>query len=131
MTEQYLPEFAGAYLEDSYFLGVVAEGADLCLRFLFALTIDHDAYAPPLPGEAHCYREGFIRCSGATVLKWRWDAAPRIMKDLDGTFDFGSIQLYRVSETSHRFITEWFDATIEAGWFDLVLDDRDSRRSEL
>ena len=48
--DNYLPEFAGAYLEDSYFLGLVAEGGSLRLKFLFALTTDHPDYAPPKAG---------------------------------------------------------------------------------
>lgn len=51
MELEYLPEFEGAYLEDSYFLGVVAEGVDLRFRCLFALTLDHAEYAPP-PSQA-------------------------------------------------------------------------------
>ena len=46
----YLAEFEGAYLEDSYLLGFAAEGRHLRLKMLLALTSDHAAYVPPVPG---------------------------------------------------------------------------------
>ena len=56
MNSRYLTEYEGTYLEDSYFLGILAEGPNLRLRFLFALTNEHPQYASPPEGEAHCYR---------------------------------------------------------------------------
>jgi hypothetical protein len=41
-------------------LAAVGEGRNLRLKFVFALTVDHADYAPPKPGEQHCYREGCI-----------------------------------------------------------------------
>jgi hypothetical protein len=38
VDDEYLPELGGAYLEDSYFLGLVAEGKNLRLNCLLALT---------------------------------------------------------------------------------------------
>lgn len=112
MTSEYLPEFGGAYLEDSYFLGVVAEGGDLCMEVLFALTIDHPDYAPPPPGEAHCYRRGSIVLRQPSIVEWL-SGKPRVTRDLDGTLDFGSIELHRLAPRRFRVITELFDATVE------------------
>jgi len=113
MDNGYLREFAGTYLEDSYFLGALAEGADLRLKFLFALTSDHADYAPPGPGEAHCYREGSILLERPSVVDWR-PGRPAISRDPDGTFDFGSIEFHRLGPSRFRFVTEWFDATLDA-----------------
>lgn len=72
---QALPELAGIDLADSYLFGLAAEGRDLRLTMLFALTGDHPAHEPPLPGEQHCYRGGTPsspRCASA----WSLPATP-------------------------------------------------------
>jgi hypothetical protein len=120
MDEVYLPEFAGTYLEDSYFLGLIAEGGNLRLKLLFALTTDHADYAPPKPGEQHCYREGSIVLEQPSIVDWR-PGKPVVTRDPDGTFDFGSIELYRRGPSRFRFVTEWFDATMETDDMSLQL----------
>ena len=122
MDDEYLPEFAGTYLEDSYFLGAVAEGGNLRLQFLFALTTDHADYAPPKPGEQHCFRGGSIVVELPSIVDWQ-PGKPTITRDLDGTFDFGSIELYRSGPSRFRFTTEWFDATVDAERLRLELSD--------
>ena len=112
MESEYLPEFGGAYLEDSYFLGVVAEGGDLRLKVLFALTTDHPNYAAPATGEAHCYCEGSIALEKPSIIKWLPDK-PNVTRDQDGTLDFGSIELHRLTPNQFRIVTGWFDATVE------------------
>ena len=113
MDNEYLSEFAGTYLEDSYFLGAHAEGGNLRLKFLFALTTDHPDYAPANPGEAHCYREGSIVLEQPSIVDWQ-PGKPTVTRDLDGTLDFGSIELHRLGPSRFRFVTEWFDATVDA-----------------
>ena len=112
MAAEYLPEFENVCLEDSYFLGLVSEGANLRFRCLFALTVDHAAYAAPVADEQHCYREGSILIEQASMRDWK-PGKPTITQDLDGSFDLGSIELYRISPTSLRVVTEWFDASVE------------------
>jgi hypothetical protein len=124
MDEEYLPKFAGAYLEDSFFLGAVAEGGNLRLSFLFALTADNPDYAPPRPGEQHCYREGSIVLEDPSIVDWR-PGKPTITRDPDGTFDFGTIELYRRGPNRFRFVTQWFDATMEAKQLSLHLSEAD------
>jgi hypothetical protein len=85
MSDAYLPEFGGTYLEDSYFLGV-AEGGNLRFKFLFALTDDHPDYATPPAGEAHCHREGTILLARPSIIEWK-AAGQTIIKDPDGTYD--------------------------------------------
>lgn len=122
MDSEYLPEFAGTYLEDSYFLGAIAEGGNLRLRFLFALTLDHGDYVPPEAGQQHCYREGSILLERPVIVEWR-AGKQTIMRDVDGTFDFGSIELYRCGPSRFRFVTEWFDATMDTERVSLELAD--------
>ncbi|MGV3455501.1 hypothetical protein [Sphingomonas sp.] len=112
MDVTYLPEFDGAYLEDSYFLGFVAEGANLRFRCLFALTTGHANYAPPLNGDQHCYREGSILVERASIVDWK-AGNPAVLQDSDGTFDLGSIELYRRAPNAFRVVTEWFEALVE------------------
>jgi hypothetical protein len=122
VENEYLPELAGTYLEDSYFLGALAEGGDLRLKFLFALTTDHPDYTPSKPGEVHCYREGSIVLQQPSIVEWK-PGTPAITRDSDGTFDFGGIQLYRLGPTRFRFVTEWFDGTVDTEHLDLHLSD--------
>lgn len=122
MDNEYQPEFAGTYLEDSYFLGAVAVGADLRLKFLFALTLDHADYAAPKLGEQHCYREGSIVLEQPSIIEWH-AGKPAITRDLDGTLDFGSVELYRSGPNRFRFVTEWFDAIFETRRLAVELSD--------
>lgn len=112
METEYLPEFQGAYLEDSYFLGVVAEGCDLRMKMLFALTVDHPAYASPKAGEQHCYREGSILFRRPTVIETQPGSRPTILQDPDGSLDFGSVALHRQGASRFRVVTEWFETTL-------------------
>ena len=113
MDADYLPEFGGAYLEDSYFMGVVCEGSDLHLEALFALTTDHPEYAPPQPGEQHCYRRGRLVLSSPSVLKVTPARSSRIMSDPDGSLDLGGIELHRTRSGAIMIVTEWFVLTAE------------------
>ena len=117
----YLAEFEGAYLEGSYLMGVIAEGQNLRLKMLFALTIDHAAYAPPVPGEAHCFREGSILIEHPKIIEWH-SGKPTLSRDAGGALDFGMLQLFRRGPTVFRFLTEWFDTTVDAPQVSLILD---------
>lgn len=108
MATEYLPEFGGTYLEDSYYLGLVAEGRDLRLHMLFAVTTDHEAYAPPIPGEQHCYRKGSLLLRRPAVSEWK-GGRPALQHNPDGTFDLDSLEIYRIGEQSFRVVTEWFE----------------------
>jgi hypothetical protein len=113
MDTKYLPEFDGAYLEDSYFMGIVCEGLDLHLEVLFALTLDHPEYAPPKKGEQHCYRRGRLVLGRPSVLTLKPARGLSILSDPDGTLDLGSIELYRTASGAIVIMTEWFELTAE------------------
>ena len=112
METEYLPEFQGAYLEDSYFLGMVAEGCDLRLKMLLALTVDHPSYEPPKAGEQHCYREGSILIQRPSAIDVKPTIKPTILTGPDGSLDFGSVELYRQGPSGLRIVTEWFETTL-------------------
>lgn len=122
MDAEYLPEFGGAYLEDSYFMGMVCEAPDLHLEVLFALTTDHPDHAPPLEGEHHCYRRGRLVLGSPRVLDLKPTQRPDILSDPDGTLiDLGSIALHRTKSGALMIVTEWFELTAEVKSFDLRL----------
>ena len=125
MEYEYLPEIAGVYLEDSYFLGVVSEGADLRFKFLFALTCDHEEYIVPKPGEQHCYREGSIMFEHPMIIEWR-AGKPKILRDPDGTFDFGSVEIYCRRPDRLRVVTEWFETIFDTKRVTVALSDKTS-----
>ena len=113
MDFEYLPKFHGAYLEDSYFLGMMAEGRDLRLKLLLALTVEHPDYTTPIEGEQHCYREGSILFRQPSEIELV-PGKMTVLKDLDGSFDFGSIEVYRYGLERFRLVTEWFEAILVA-----------------
>jgi hypothetical protein len=116
-----LVDFEGAYLEDSYLMGIVAEGKNLRLKMLLALTSDHAAYARPLPGEARCFREGSILIERPKVVEWH-PGRPMLSQDAEDTLDFGSVEISRCGPTLFRFRTEWFDTTVDAPQVSLIVD---------
>lgn len=118
---EYLPEYEGVYLEDSYILGLVAEGNNLRLPMEFALTIDHPHYAAPIAGEAHCFRKGSILIEEPKIMEWN-AGTPSLARDAAGIFDFGRLELYRAGPTLFRVHTEWFDMTVDAKRLALVID---------
>lgn len=121
MDAEYLPEFAGAYLEDSYFMGMVCEGADLHFEMLFALTTDHPEYALPLPGEQHCYRRGKLVFANPSASEIKPKRGASILRDPDGTLDLGSIELHRTKTGAILVVTEWFEPTMTVSSLDVRL----------
>lgn len=119
-----LPGLEHLCLEDSYFLGMVAMGSELSLRGLFALTMDYPKYAPPKPGEQHCYREGSIVISGLKITKWQAGAHPTILIGPDTRLDFGSIAI-GADDHGYWAETEWFEMSFRAYAVTTVLDAND------
>jgi len=112
MTDQ-LAALDHLYLEDSYLLGMMADGGQLRFRILFALTGDHPSYRPPLPQEQHCYSRGDIIADGVTILSQRSGTRPHIISDPDGTFDFGSVE-FRGMDGGYFFASEWLELEFKA-----------------
>lgn len=113
MQSTYLAEFQAAYLEDSYFLGIMAEGCDLRIKMLLALAAHHPDYAEPLEGEQHCYRSGSILFERPVNIELR-AKRPAILKDPNGTLDFGGFEMHRTNANQYLVETEWFEARLEA-----------------
>ncbi len=120
MTDR-LTAFDHLYLEDSYLLGMMAEGRQLRFRILFALTGEHPSYRPPLPQEQHCYRRGDVIADGVTILSQRGGALPYISSDPDGTFDFGSVE-FRGIDGGYVFASEWLELEFKATSVSVALE---------
>lgn len=112
MGIEYLPEFQGASLEGSYFLGLLVEGRDLRLKMRFVLTVDHPAYVPPKPEEQHCCREGSILIERPDIVEWHTGMI-ELASGPNGTFDVGGLELYQHGPGRFRIMTDWFDAIVE------------------
>lgn len=110
----------GLYLDDSYFLGLLVIGTTIRVRALFALTQDHEAYAPPRAGEQHCYREGEISFLEVEVTDWK-AGRPSISIDPDGSLDLGGIRIDQRAD-SYRVSTDWFDMTCRSNGLSVALD---------
>ena len=108
METTYIAETQGVYLEDSYFLGFVAEESNLRLKALFALTIDHPAYIAPKDGDAHCYRDGYIVIERPTQIETK-PGRTSLLTDPDGSFDLGGIELNKRPSGGYLLVTEWFE----------------------
>jgi len=121
MDAEYLPEFRGTYLEDSYFMGIVCEGGDLHIEVLFALTTDHPEYAPPPPGVQHCYRRGRLVLASPSATEIKPVRGATVLRDPDGTLDLGSIELHRTSAGAILIVTEWFELTATVSSLDVRL----------
>ena len=122
MKRTYFREFDGAYLEDSYFLGITADGANLRLKLALALTTDHPDYAPPLPGEAHCYRVGSLVVERPQIIALVPAKTLSVLTDPDGEIDFGDICLSCSEPDRWHIETEWFNAVLRCERPALVLD---------
>lgn len=112
------------YLEDSYFLGWVCDQTRIRLRILFVLTIDHPLYEPPKKGEAHCYREGDVTIESPRIANLSWTtpkAIPTLIRDPDGSFDMGDLELFCQGDT-WTLITEWFEMQFQAQSVSILLD---------
>jgi hypothetical protein len=108
------------YLEDSYFLGITAEGANLRLKVLFALTGDHPRHEAPLPSEQHCYRQGSIIVEGDAIREWIGKAT-HLGRDADRQIDFGSIEVFGKNRDV-RIETEMFILRLNTGALTVELD---------
>jgi hypothetical protein len=117
------PEFNGAYFEDSYFLGMTAEGTNLRLKLLLALTVDHPEYAPPLPGEAHCYRDGSLVIEEPDIVALTPAKTMNIGRDASDMLDFGTLSLHRSGPDCWGIETDWFNLVFRCARLLLVLDE--------
>lgn len=121
MSRLGLETFEHIHLDDSFFLGLMAVGTGLRLRVLFALEPGHRLYAPPQPGEQHCYREGDVLIAGFRPTQWRPGRRPSILIDPDGTLDLGSISV-EIRGEGYWIGTEWFDVAFAAESVTAVVD---------
>ncbi len=104
----------GVYLEDSYLLGVEVTGRKLSLTVLFAIMSDHPTYAPPNPGERHCYRTGTIEWQDVSILYSKGIPIVFATTDPDGSLDLGSVT-YNKRDGIDHVIADWFELRFTSG----------------
>lgn len=74
-------------------LGVAPTEHGVAFRLDAVLTPDHPRYAPPAPGEQHCYRRGLLTiASTKRSLLHRADAPAAT--DASGEPDYGNIDVF-------------------------------------
>jgi hypothetical protein len=81
-------------MEDSFLLGIFAEGDDLILKVEFALSQQHPLYRDPLPNEARCWRRGEVRFQGIEVVSQEGGGPFLGSGPKGGDIDLGSIGIY-------------------------------------
>jgi len=122
---QYYEEFSdlvGVVLEESWVLEVALATAGLALRLDAVLTRDHPQYVEPGPGEAHCYRTGWLTVSSSEPVEIRLSgAAPAI--DATGTPDYGHVDTFgQDSEDRWELEGDWGYARVHGPRVSLDLD---------
>jgi hypothetical protein len=75
----------------------------------------------PLPEEQHCYRRGDVVSDNVMVLSQRSRARPHITSDLDGSFDFGSVEFQR-KDGGYFFASKWLELKFTALSFRVELE---------
>ena len=104
------PGFENVYLEDSYVLGIKAQGSVVEILIEAVLTENHPLYTPPLPGEQYCYRQMTIKFpqpQNYTLVN-----KMRAISGVDGSVDYGNIEEFYRNEQQSYIRGEWGEITI-------------------
>lgn len=115
-----IPTFDGLYLGDSYVLSISTEPQEIAFAMELVLEESHPLYAPPKPGEHHCYRKGTILFTGFTGMRFNPSGAPPLV-DPDGTTDLGNIDSFGQIGDSYVLDGEWGSLRVIGGKADVVL----------
>ncbi|WP_199246523.1 hypothetical protein [[Phormidium] sp. ETS-05] len=104
------PGFENVYLEDSYVLGIKAQGSVVEILIEAVLTENHPLYTPPLPGEQYCYRQMTIKFplpQNYTLVN-----KMRAISGGDGRVDYGNIEEFYRNEQQSYIRGEWGELRI-------------------
>lgn len=97
-------DLAGVYLEDSWVLELAPHDHGLALRLETVLTPEHPLYEPPMPGEQHCYRMGWLNVQGGPIELHLSGSRPAT--DATGEVDFGHVDVFAFSQAEDRWELE-------------------------
>lgn len=123
-----IPGLENLFFEDSWVLEIVRHTDRIVFRVDAVLTESHPAFAPPQPGEQHCYRRGELVFDSIRSLRWEADGLVRASSDPSGETDLGSIDSFvKVGET-YVVVGDFGTLTIQADVPFLVIDPADGER---
>ncbi len=109
-------ELLGINLQDSFVLSWSVENDRLTFEVEASIWPDSPHYEPPLPDKFTCYKHatlvfhGFDSIDG---LKNMEDVKYSI--DLNGSRDFGNIDVLEVQEDGYRVVGDFGDVTVSGG----------------
>jgi len=104
------PGFENIYLEDSYVLGIKAQGSVVEILIEAVLTENHPLYTPPLPGEQYCYRKMTIKFP--QPQQYTLVNKMRAISGIDGSIDYGNIEEFSRNDKEYYLRGEWGEITI-------------------
>jgi hypothetical protein len=117
-----LVHLQAVYFEDSYVLGIREWNGVIDFLLDLVLTPQHPLYAPPAPGQQHCYRPARLRFPHVTRAEW----AQRVIvpaRDANGDVDYGNIDKLERRERGYDVAGDWGSVRIESASPELLLLD--------
>jgi hypothetical protein len=108
-------DLAGVYLEDSWVLELAPSDDGLSLHLEAVLTPEHSLYAPPKPGEQHCYRKAWLTVRSPAPAELIFSGAPPA-HDATGEMDFGHVDAFVCNEAADTWELEgdWGNARVRS-----------------
>ncbi len=123
-----IPGLENLFFEDSWVLEILRHADRIVFRVDAVLTESHPSFAPPQPGEQHCYRRGELEFDSIRSLRWEADGLVRAISDPSGETDLGSIDAFvKVGET-YVVVGDFGTLTIESEAPFFVIDPADGER---
>lgn len=109
-----IPGLENLFFEDSWVLEIVRHADRIVLRVDAVLTESHPAFAPPQPGEQHCYRRGELMFDAIRSLRWEASGLVRAGIDPSGETDLGSIDSFVKLGEPYVVVGDFGTLTIES-----------------
>ncbi len=107
--------FEFIYLEDSYVINILEKPSKKSIVFSMeaVLTEEHPLYTPAKKGEQYCYTNVDIVFTEINSIQWvEKNNKPSI--DMDGTIDFGNIDVFIVLTDGYHLAGDWGDVLIKS-----------------
>lgn len=87
----------GVSLESSWVLDIRLTARNFAVQLEMALLPDHPIYSGVVPGEAHCYRRGWLIYEGVREFHFERGIDEPVL-DPDGTEDWGNLYTSTASD---------------------------------
>lgn len=116
------PDLAGVVLEDSWVLDVAPHARGVAFRLDAVLTPEHRNYERPRPGEARCYRRGWLTIESDAQVEVSLSGA-RPATDADDETDVGHIDLlHSLGDGRWSLNGDWGSVSVTRPTVRLILD---------